>query len=96
MVAARSGIRVLVAGGAGFIGSHLIDALLADGARVTCLDSLLTGRRSNLAHLAREPRFDFVEADVTEPLPALPKAAWGSTSPARPRRRTIRPTRSTR
>jgi UDP-glucuronate decarboxylase len=76
MVAARSGIRVLVAGGAGFIGSHLIDALLADGARVTCLDSLLTGRRSNLAHLAREPRFDFVEADVTEPLPALPKAAW--------------------
>ncbi|SDN70050.1 UDP-glucuronate decarboxylase [Methylobacterium phyllostachyos] len=76
MVGSRSGIRVLVAGGAGFIGSHLIDALLAEGARVTCVDSLLTGRRSNLAHLAREPRFDFVEADVTEPLPALPKAAW--------------------
>lgn len=63
--------RVLVAGGAGFIGSHLIDALVARGARVTCLDSFLTGRHVNLAHLAREPRFDLVEADVAEPLPAL-------------------------
>jgi hypothetical protein len=77
MVGTRSGIRVLVAGGAGFIGSHLIDALLADGARVTCVDSLLTGRRANLAHLANEARFDFVEADVTEPLPALPRFDWG-------------------
>ncbi|WP_298953090.1 UDP-glucuronic acid decarboxylase family protein [uncultured Methylobacterium sp.] len=65
--------QVLVAGGAGFIGSHLVDALLAEGARVTCLDSLLTGRRVNLAHLAREPRFDLVEADITAPLPALPR-----------------------
>ena len=64
--------RVLVAGGAGFIGSHLVDALLARGARVVALDSLLTGRHDNLAHLAREPRFDFVEADITEPLPRLP------------------------
>ncbi len=76
MVGTRSGIRVLVAGGAGFIGSHLIDVLLADGARVTCVDSLLTGRRANLAHLANEARFDFVEADVTEPLPALPRFDW--------------------
>ncbi|MEE7448545.1 NAD-dependent dehydratase [Methylobacterium radiotolerans] len=76
MVGTRSGIRVLVAGGAGFIGSHLIDALLADGARVTCVDSLLTGRRANLAHLANDARFDFVEADVTEPLPALPRVDW--------------------
>ena len=73
MVGTRSGVRVLVAGGAGFIGSHLIDALLAEGARVTCVDSLLTGRQVNLAHLAREPRFDFVEADVTAPLPSLPR-----------------------
>ncbi|MGU3537928.1 UDP-glucuronic acid decarboxylase family protein [Methylobacterium sp. A54F] len=65
--------RVLVAGGAGFIGSHLVDALLGEGARVVCLDNLLTGRRVNLAHLAREPRFELVEADVTEALPALPR-----------------------
>ncbi|MCP1539528.1 UDP-glucuronic acid decarboxylase family protein [Methylorubrum extorquens] len=64
---------VLVAGGAGFIGSHLVDALLARGARVVALDSLLTGRRDNLAHLSREPRFEFVEADITEPLPRLPR-----------------------
>jgi UDP-glucuronate decarboxylase len=59
---------VLVAGGAGFIGSHLCDALIAEGARVVCLDSFLTGRRPNLRHLAREPRFDLVEADVVDPL----------------------------
>jgi len=59
----------LVAGGAGFIGSHLIDALLAQGATVVCLDSLLTGCARNLAHLERESRFDFVAADVIDPLP---------------------------
>jgi UDP-glucuronate decarboxylase len=61
---------VLVTGGAGFIGSHIIDALLAEGAAVVCLDSLLTGRKRNLAHLERESRFDFVEADVIDALPA--------------------------
>jgi UDP-glucuronate decarboxylase len=60
----------LVTGGAGFIGSHLIDALLAEGARVTCLDNLQTGRPANLAHLDGEPRFSFIEADVIDRLPA--------------------------
>jgi UDP-glucuronate decarboxylase len=59
----------LVAGGAGFIGSHLVDALLGGGARVICLDSFVTGRRQNLRHLEREPRFDLVEADVIDALP---------------------------
>jgi UDP-glucuronate decarboxylase len=59
----------LVTGGAGFIGSHLIDALLATGARVVCLDNLQTGRPANLQHLEKEPRFDFVEADVIDRLP---------------------------
>ena len=61
---------VLVAGGAGFIGSNLIDALLAEGARVVCVDSYLTGRAQNLRHLEREGRFEFVEADIVEDLPA--------------------------
>ena len=60
---------VVVAGGAGFLGSHLCDALLAEGERVVCLDSFTTGRRENLRHLSREPRFDLVEADVIGPLP---------------------------
>src|SRR5690606_28886800 len=59
----------LVAGGAGFIGSNLCEALLAQGATVICLDSYHTGRRDNLRHLAGEPRFDLVEADVIDTLP---------------------------
>ena len=60
---------VLVAGGAGFIGSHIIDVLLGEGARVVCLDSYLTGRPQNLRHLARDSRFDFVEGDIVDALP---------------------------
>ena len=56
--------RAVILGAAGFIGSHLTDRFLAEGWRVTGVDSLITGTRRNLDHLAREPRFDFVEADV--------------------------------
>jgi dTDP-glucose 4,6-dehydratase len=56
-----------MAGAAGFIGSHLCDRLLADGHTVTALDNFLTGSPRNLAHLSREPRFDFQERDVTIP-----------------------------
>ncbi|HEY6916105.1 MAG TPA: UDP-glucuronic acid decarboxylase family protein [Allosphingosinicella sp.] len=59
----------LVTGGAGFIGSHLCDALIAEDATVVCVDSLLTGRSANLRHLEREARFDFVQADVINELP---------------------------
>ncbi|HEX8258004.1 MAG TPA: UDP-glucuronic acid decarboxylase family protein [Allosphingosinicella sp.] len=61
--------KALVTGGAGFIGSHLIDALLAQGASVTCLDNFQTGRPQNLGHLESEGRFDLVEADVVDDLP---------------------------
>jgi nucleoside-diphosphate-sugar epimerase/spore maturation protein CgeB len=59
----------LVTGGAGFIGSHICDALIAEGARVVCLDNLLTGRRDNIRHLERESRFELVESDVIDALP---------------------------
>ena len=65
---------VLVAGGAGFLGSHLCDLLLADGAHVIALDNLLTGRKQNLKHLEREPRFELIDADVINPLPARLKS----------------------
>src|SRR5437868_4120075 len=62
--------RVLVAGGAGFLGSHLCERLLESGAEVTCLDNFQTGDAANLARAVRRPAFEVVEADVVEPLPA--------------------------
>jgi dTDP-glucose 4,6-dehydratase len=59
--------RALITGGAGFLGSHLADALLADGWSVVVVDNLLTGRRANLAHLRNEPGFEFVEKDICLP-----------------------------
>src|SRR3954468_14798042 len=66
---------VLVAGGAGFLGSHLCDALLTEGAHVVCLDNFRTGRRQNLRHLEREPHFDVLEADVINPFPSRLRGA---------------------
>ena len=60
--------RVLVTGGAGFVGSHLCEQLLGQGAHVVCLDDLSTGRRRNVAHLSSD-RFRLIEHDVTEPFP---------------------------
>jgi UDP-glucuronate decarboxylase len=60
--------RVLVTGGAGFLGSHLIDRLLERGNEVVCVDNLFTGSKRNLYHLLEHPRFDFVRHDVTFPL----------------------------
>jgi dTDP-glucose 4,6-dehydratase len=59
--------RALVTGGAGFLGSHLCDALLDEGYSVLCVDNLLTGRISNLDHLKKEPRFEFQQLDICEP-----------------------------
>src|SRR5215207_3203485 len=60
----------LVAGGAGFLGSHLCDALLAEGLHVICLDNFRTGRKQNLRDLERDPRFEVIEGDIIHPIPA--------------------------
>jgi dTDP-glucose 4,6-dehydratase len=60
-------MRTLVTGGAGFLGSHLCDALIADGHSVLCVDNLITGQTQNIAQLAREPRFDFLKHDICLP-----------------------------
>ena len=63
-------MHILVTGGAGFLGSHLCDALLAEGHSVVCADNLLTGRMENLAHLRHESRFTFLQQDVSRPFDA--------------------------
>ena len=60
--------RILVTGGAGFLGSHLIDRLIARGDEVVCADNLFTGAKRNIAHLLGHPRFEFLRHDVTLPL----------------------------
>ncbi len=64
----RSDHRVLVTGGAGFLGSHLCEALLARGRQVLCADNFFTGRKENVAHLLGDPRFELLRHDVTFPL----------------------------
>lgn len=59
--------RALVTGGAGFLGSHLCDALLAEGYSVIAVDNLLTGRTSNIEHLRRDSSFEFQELDINSP-----------------------------
>jgi UDP-glucuronate decarboxylase len=63
--------RILVAGGAGFLGSHLIDRLLDDGNSVVCVDNFSTGREQNIRHLSNDPRFEVIRHDVTVPLDGL-------------------------
>src|SRR5438270_11346226 len=60
-------MRVLVTGGAGFLGSHLCDALLAEGHSVVAVDNLLTGKYSYLSHLCSQSGFQFEHADITGP-----------------------------
>ena len=75
---------VLVTGGAGFLGSHLIDRLLARGDEVLCVDNLFTGDKRNLDHLAGQSRFEFLRHDITFPLYAEVDAIYNLACPASP------------
>ncbi|MBK6722583.1 MAG: SDR family oxidoreductase [Acidobacteria bacterium] len=61
-------MRILVTGGAGFIGSHLCERLLSEGNEVICLDNFFTGRKANIAHLRDDANFEVIRHDVTEPI----------------------------
>ena len=78
------GKRVLVTGGAGFIGSHLCEQLLNNGAEVLCVDNYFTGRRANIAHLLDNPMFEAMRHDVTLPLFVEVDAIFNFACPASP------------
>lgn len=75
---------ILVTGGAGFLGSHLCDRLIAEGHDVVCVDNLFTGSRQNIAHLAQHPRFEFLRHDVTFPLYVEVDEIYNLACPASP------------
>jgi UDP-glucuronate decarboxylase len=76
--------RILVTGGAGFLGSHLIDRLLEKGHEVLCVDNLFTGTKRNLEHLHAQPRFEFIRHDVTFPLYLEADEIYNLACPASP------------
>jgi UDP-glucuronate decarboxylase len=76
--------RALITGGSGFLGSHLCDKLIARGQDVLCVDNLFTGQKRNIAHLAGNPRFEFLRHDVTFPLYVEVDQIWNLACPASP------------
>jgi UDP-glucuronate decarboxylase len=88
--------RVLVTGGAGFLGSHLIDRLLERGDEVLCVDSLFTGAEENIEHLRDHPRFEFVLHDICVPLQVEVGQIYNLACPASPVHYQHDPVRTTR
>ena len=76
--------RILVTGGAGFLGSHLCDRLIADGHEVICADNFFTGSRRNIAHLLANPNFELLRHDVTFPLYVEVNEIYNLACPASP------------
>jgi UDP-glucuronate decarboxylase len=76
--------RILVTGGAGFLGSHLCDRLIGGGAHVICLDNFLTGARRNVAHLHAHKRFEMVRHDVALPIDVEVDEIYNLACPASP------------
>ena len=76
--------RILITGGAGFLGSHLVDRLLESGHEVLCVDNLFTGSKRNVEHLHAHPRFEFLRHDVTFPLYVEADEIYNLACPASP------------
>ena len=77
-------MRVLITGGAGFLGSHLSDRLLSEGNEVICMDNLFTGAKRNIAHLLGHPNFEFIRHDVTDPFKFEVDRIYNLACPASP------------
>ena len=88
--------RVLVTGGAGFLGSHLCERLLAAGCEVLCVDNFYTGRRENIAHLLGNPRFELIRHDITFPLYVQVDSIYNLACPASPIHYQLDPVQTTK
>jgi UDP-glucuronate decarboxylase len=88
--------RILVTGGAGFLGSHLIDRLLQLGDEVICVDNMFTGTRRNIEHLFDHPRFEFIRHDITSPLHLEVDQIYNLACPASPIHYQYDPVRTTK
>jgi len=77
-------MRILVTGGAGFLGSHLCERLLNDGHDVVCIDNLFTGQKTNIAHLLANPNFEFVRHDIIDPFKYEVDQIYNLACPASP------------
>ena len=89
-------MRILVTGGAGFLGSHLCDRLIADGHDVTVIDNLFTGRKQNIAQLLQHPRFEFVRHDVIDPFKFEVDQIYNLACPASPPHYQFNPIKTTK
>lgn len=76
--------RILITGGAGFLGSHLCERLLNQGNEIICLDNLFTGRKQNIAHLMDNPNFEFMRHDITQPVSVEVDQIYNLACPASP------------
>lgn len=88
--------RILVTGGAGFLGSHLCDRLIKDGHEVLCLDNFFTGSKQNIAHLIGNPNFELIRHDVTYPLSVEVDQIFNLACPASPIHYQLDPVQTTK
>ncbi|MBE7538490.1 MAG: SDR family oxidoreductase [Opitutaceae bacterium] len=89
-------MRILVTGGAGFLGSHLCDRLLRDGHEVVCLDNFFTGRKGNITHLLSNPFFELVRHDVIDPFKVEVDQIYNLACPASPPHYQYNPIKTTK
>ncbi len=89
-------MRILITGGAGFLGSHLCDRLIEAGHDILCLDNLFTGRKENIAHLLGHPRFELIRHDVTDPFKFEVDQIYNLACPASPPHYQYNPIKTTK
>jgi UDP-glucuronate decarboxylase len=89
-------MRILVTGGAGFLGSHLCDRLINEGHEILCLDNFFTGRKQNISHLLQNPKFELIRHDVVEPFRVEVDQIYNLACPASPPHYQYNPIKTTK